>query len=274
MKHSHGGPSINCNKLYLILQTGPFSEKRSHASASSGFWSLPCRSARAFIITKKTGTKISTLIVEVIMPPTIGAAMGFITSDPPPFSVSGLSIRRSAVRSSISLSRAARELFHILTERLRGELQALDHSKIGEELIREILHGHARANGNRCGLNEFARFRRYHLRADQPARPCFGHQFDEALRVEIGQCARHVVERQHPALRRNPILTRLYFVIADGCYLRARKHHCRHRRQVESGRAAQHVYGRAATAGCRHVNELWQAGAVAGRINVGGGSFQ
>jgi hypothetical protein len=52
---------------------------------------------------------------------------------------------------------------------LRGELQALDHSKIGEELIREILHGHARANGNRCGLNEFARFRRYRLRADQPA---------------------------------------------------------------------------------------------------------
>jgi hypothetical protein len=47
---------------------------------------LPCRSARAFIITKKTGTRISTFIVEVIMPPTIGAAIGFITSDPTPVS--------------------------------------------------------------------------------------------------------------------------------------------------------------------------------------------
>jgi hypothetical protein len=36
---------------------------------------VPCRSARAFIITKKTGTKMSTLIVEVIIPPTIGAAI-------------------------------------------------------------------------------------------------------------------------------------------------------------------------------------------------------
>ena len=82
---------------------------------------------------------------------------------------SGLSIRPSAVRSTISLSRAARELFHVLGERLRGELQALDHRKIGEKLIREFLHGHARANGNRCGLNEFARLRCYRLRADQPA---------------------------------------------------------------------------------------------------------
>jgi hypothetical protein len=63
-----------------------FSEGCSPASTSSGFWSLPCRSARAFIITKKTGTKISTFIVEVIMPPTIGAAIGFITSDPTPVS--------------------------------------------------------------------------------------------------------------------------------------------------------------------------------------------
>jgi hypothetical protein len=48
---------------------------------------------------------------------------------------------------------------------LRGKLQALDHREIGEELIRKILDGHARANGNRCGLNEFARFRRYRLAA-------------------------------------------------------------------------------------------------------------
>src|SRR6266850_5392973 len=32
--------------------------------------------------TKKTGSRISTWIVEVIIPPTIGAAIGFITSGP------------------------------------------------------------------------------------------------------------------------------------------------------------------------------------------------
>src|ERR1700730_7065507 len=53
---------------------------------TSGLRSFPCRSARAFIITKNRGTKIITLIVEVIMPPTIGAAIGFITSDPTPVS--------------------------------------------------------------------------------------------------------------------------------------------------------------------------------------------
>ena len=38
------------------------------------------------MIAKKTGTRISTWIVEVIMPPTIGAAIGFITSEPMPLS--------------------------------------------------------------------------------------------------------------------------------------------------------------------------------------------
>jgi hypothetical protein len=42
--------------------------------------------ARSFISTKNTGTKISTWIVEAIIPPTIGAAIGFITSEPIPLS--------------------------------------------------------------------------------------------------------------------------------------------------------------------------------------------
>src|SRR6185437_9026213 len=58
----------------------------------SGDWMVICssvrrvfrRRARSFIITKKTGTRIRTWIVDVIMPPTIGAAMGFITSEPIP----------------------------------------------------------------------------------------------------------------------------------------------------------------------------------------------
>jgi hypothetical protein len=63
---------------------------------------LPCRNARVFIITKKTGTKISTFIVEVIMPPTIGAAIGFITSDPTPVSHKiGTGSREPPRRSSV-----------------------------------------------------------------------------------------------------------------------------------------------------------------------------
>jgi len=41
---------------------------------------------RSFMIAKNTGTSMRTLIVEVIMPPTIGAAIGFITSEPIPLS--------------------------------------------------------------------------------------------------------------------------------------------------------------------------------------------
>ena len=47
---------------------------------------VPLRSARSFIIAKKTGTRINTWIVEVIMPPTIGAAIGFMTSELNPLS--------------------------------------------------------------------------------------------------------------------------------------------------------------------------------------------
>ena len=38
------------------------------------------------MIAKNTGTSINTWIVDVIMPPTIGAAIGFITSEPMPLS--------------------------------------------------------------------------------------------------------------------------------------------------------------------------------------------
>lgn len=47
---------------------------------------VPRRSERSFINAKKTGTRIRTWIVEVIIPPTIGAAIGFIKSDPTPVS--------------------------------------------------------------------------------------------------------------------------------------------------------------------------------------------
>jgi hypothetical protein len=43
-----------------------FSEGHFHTPTSSGPWSLPCRSARAFIITKKTGTRISVERIDVL----------------------------------------------------------------------------------------------------------------------------------------------------------------------------------------------------------------
>src|SRR5580700_230185 len=70
-------------------------EKRD--SAAVRFHSVPCLSARSFISAKKTGTKISTWMVDVIIPPTIGAAMGFITSEPIPVSQRiGMRLARTA----------------------------------------------------------------------------------------------------------------------------------------------------------------------------------
>jgi hypothetical protein len=42
------------------VETSTVLEGNSHTSTPSGLCSFPCRSARAFIITKKTGTRIST----------------------------------------------------------------------------------------------------------------------------------------------------------------------------------------------------------------------
>src|SRR5579884_4440993 len=46
--------------------------------------SVPRFSARSFIMTKKTGKRMRTWMVKVIIPPTMGAAIGFITSEPMP----------------------------------------------------------------------------------------------------------------------------------------------------------------------------------------------
>jgi hypothetical protein len=89
----------------LFQATGVAKVHYRTSPETSGVRSIPCRRARAFIITKKTVTRISTLIVEVIMPPTIGAAIGFITSDPTPVSHKiGTSLARTAA-TVISLGR-------------------------------------------------------------------------------------------------------------------------------------------------------------------------
>src|ERR1700730_12496098 len=44
----------------------------------------PRRRAGSFLRANRAATRISTWMVEVIMPPTMGAAIGFITSEPMP----------------------------------------------------------------------------------------------------------------------------------------------------------------------------------------------
>ncbi len=46
--------------------------------------SFPRLNARRFMMKKITGVMISTCTVDVTMPPMIGAAIGFMTSDPIP----------------------------------------------------------------------------------------------------------------------------------------------------------------------------------------------
>src|SRR3546814_10346201 len=56
------------------------------------------------------------------------------------------------------LSRAARQLFYILGEGLRRQLQALDHRQVREQLVGELLHRHACPDGPCGGLHVLARF--------------------------------------------------------------------------------------------------------------------
>lgn len=53
---------------------------------------------------------------------------------------------------------ATRQLAHVLRERLRRQLQPLDHRQIREQLIGQIVDGHSGANGERSRLNDFTRF--------------------------------------------------------------------------------------------------------------------
>ena len=55
----------------------------------------------------------------------------------------GRCVRRS-LNTSFSSSGAARKLLHVLAEGLRRELQPFDHGQVGEQLVGQFLHGHAR----------------------------------------------------------------------------------------------------------------------------------
>ncbi len=51
--------------------------------------------------------------------------------------------------ASETLSRAAGQLFDILAEGLGTELQSLHHGQVREQLVRQLLDGHAVANRQR-----------------------------------------------------------------------------------------------------------------------------
>ncbi len=117
-------------------------------------------------------------------------------------------------------------------------------------------------------LDQLARFRRNRLHADQPAAAFFNHQLDEAACVEIGERARHVVERQQAAVGLDAVVMRFRLAVADRGDLRIGEHHGRHRGQIDGGVTAGHVDRRAGTGRCCHVDELRLVGTVTGRIDV------
>jgi len=89
---------------------------------------------------------------------------------------------------------------YVLGERLGAKLESFDHGQVGEQLLRQFLNGHPRPDRQHGCLNQFAGMWRHRLYTDQPATARLRDQFDEAARIEIGQRARHVVQRQRAAV--------------------------------------------------------------------------
>lgn len=120
---------------------------------------------------------------------------------------------------------AAGQLFDILGEGLRRELQPLDHRQVGEQLVGQFLHRHAVANGENSRLDQFAGFRGDDLHADEPSATFLDDQLDKAACVEVGKRTRHVVERERATVGFDPVVMRFRFAVAHGCYLRIGEHH-------------------------------------------------
>ncbi len=157
---------------------------------------------------------------------------------------------------------------HILGEGLGGQLQAFDHGQVGEELVGQLLHRHAVANGERGRLDEFACLGGHRLDAEQAPALRLGDQLDEAARVEVGQGAGDVVQAQRAAVGLDALSLRLRLAQPHRGHLRVGEHHGRHGREVERRLAAGHVDGRTRAPGCGHIDELRLIGAVARGVNV------
>ena len=70
----------------------------------------------------------------------------------------------------------------------------------GLDVVGQFLHRHAVANGQSRRLDQFTRFRRDRLYADQPMAAFLDNQLDEAACVEVGERTRHVVQGQGAAV--------------------------------------------------------------------------
>ena len=99
---------------------------------------------------------------------------------------------------------------------MRRELQPLDHRQVGEQLVGQFLHRHPRPDGDGGGLDQFARLRGHRLHADEPSATFLDDQLDETPRVEVGQCAWHVIQGQGAAVGLDAGVVRLRFAVAHG----------------------------------------------------------
>lgn len=170
--------------------------------------------------------------------------------------------------------RAAGQLLHVLGEGLCAKLEPFHHGKVGEQLSRQVCHGHAVADRQRGGLDDLAGIGGQHLRAQQSSGIFVGYQFDEATGVEVGERPGHVVERECAAVSDDAKLFRLGFAEAHCSYLRIGEHHSGHGREIQCRIAPSHVdRGAGARSRC-HIYELRRIGAVARGKDVWYGSAQ
>ncbi len=166
------------------------------------------------------------------------------------------------------LARAAGKLGHIQGEGLRTQFEPFGHDEIGHEHIGEISDRHPFPDGQCSGRDDFARLGGEDLGAEESAARLFRHELDESSGVEVGECPGDVVQAKLAALRLDALCAGLGFGETDRRHLGIGEDHGWHRREVERGIAAQHVDGGPGPPGCRHINELRDIRAVAGRVHV------
>ena len=115
---------------------------------------------------------------------------------------------------------AAGQLFYILGEGLRTELQSFHHGQVREQLACQVRHGHTVADSQCSGLNNFTAFCRQDMSARQASRIFFCYQFDETTGVVISQRTRHILKTQCAAEGNDALLFCLRFGEANGRHLR------------------------------------------------------
>src|SRR2546425_1165038 len=131
----------------------------------------------------------------------------------------------------------------------RGESGALTEHGHRDRATR--CEGLVAMNGKCCRLDQLARLCGDRLHAQQPTTVSLGDHLDEAARVEIDECARHIVERARATVSFDAFHMCFSFRQAHRGDLRIREHHRGHAAQVQRHVAAGHVLGRARAASRR-----------------------